>query len=212
LNTENRKKTNLRELVDYNTRIRQEEEANRMRDQLIIDIVNNNQSILTDAKAKATALRTKFAKEIQRRANLKKPEQMIQDRQEHQTQEPINRHELTEKQKEGEKVQSENLSQQYRQILMTNANKDTKAFLTNPYEEDGKKEWGQQEARRIPTDKKSQTYHAQQVHEESKEEDRFKGTIIVNPKKRKLNKTQLDHGNMRQGTYVGHEIKKLKRS
>jgi hypothetical protein len=36
------KKMTLRQMVDYNTNIRQEESANRIRDDLIIDVVNNN--------------------------------------------------------------------------------------------------------------------------------------------------------------------------
>ncbi len=43
---------------------------------------------------------------------------------------------------------------------MTKSNEDTKGLLTNPYEEDGKKEWGQQEALQILTDNKSQTHQA----------------------------------------------------
>jgi hypothetical protein len=36
------KKMTLRQMVDYNTNVRQDESANKIRDDLIIDIVNNN--------------------------------------------------------------------------------------------------------------------------------------------------------------------------
>ena len=74
------KKMTLRQMVYYNTKVRQEESANKIRDDLIIDTVNNNQHFLTDAKQKALALKSKFTNEIQRRKDQKKSEKEMTDR------------------------------------------------------------------------------------------------------------------------------------
>ena len=85
---------------------------------------------------------------------------------------------------------------------------ETKVILTNPDEDDGKKEWGNI-VRQILTKEEGQKPE-QQAREEHKEAYKDQEIRVINPKKRKRSEMHLTMIDTGQEGYIGHERKKLK--